>query len=99
MLHGKHRSAIEGCNNPAVKGSELCSNPAHLHANVVKRVNPFIVLETYLNDPCTIRVDQVIAIVINKVHIDNHTIITLAAGEVDKLHHRIEEYYGGTISG
>jgi hypothetical protein len=97
------------CSEPSIAGSKYCQRhfiadacPSYTRAkaNITKResVNPFIQLRTYLNDPCTVRVDQVVAIVGNKVHIDSHTVITLLEGEVNALHHRIEQYYGGSTN-
>jgi hypothetical protein len=96
------------CDSAPIDGSKYCQRhfladacPSYVRAkaNIAKRkpINPFIQLLTYKNDPCTIRVDSVIAIVGQKVHIDNHTVLTLAHGEIRKVHARIEEYYGGSI--
>jgi hypothetical protein len=102
------------CSEPSIAGSKYCQRhfvekdgitlgadikkQIREAACIVEPVNPFIQLRTYLNDPCTVRVDQVVAIVGNKVHIDSHTVITLLEGEVNALHHRIEQYYGGSTN-
>ena len=63
----------------------------------VEPVNPFINLQAINNIPACVRVDKILGIFGNKVHIDNHNTVTLVDGEVDKLRKRIVAYYGGCL--